>query len=242
MRKQQKIHMEEPLNLSDSSCRENNSDWKTAVVWLPALLLVAWMLVTANAFTLLYDGTHSYEAASRWIFKNIPHGSRILQGHWDDTLPVYIPGTAPVEYQREEPQWELGLYEPDSTTKLERLASQVSIGDYIIFPTQRLHGSLMRVPEEYPLTYRFYQLLFGGHLGYKLVFTYKKESSLFGFVFDDDLADESLSVYDHPKVTIFRNIEHLSPDEIQARINQPQRFGTLLTREQIMRIDAPAGM
>ena len=205
--------------------------------WAPALVLLLWMLFTARAFISIYDGKHSYEVASRWIFKNIEPGARILQGHLDDTLPVHLPDTQPVRYQREGRQWELGLYEPDSPEKLKRLASQLSEGDYIIFPTQRLHGSLMKVPEEYPLTYRFYQLLFAEQLGYELVFTYKKEPSLFGFTFDDDLADESLSVYDHPKVTIFRNTGRLSADEIQKRIKDPQHLGSGLSREQIMRTD-----
>ena len=36
----------------------------------------------------------------------------------------------------------------------------------------------------------------------------------------DDYADETFTVYDHPKVLIFRNTQHLSPSEITTRLHE----------------------
>lgn len=205
--------------------------------WVPAAVLLLWLVLTAIAFTSIYEDGHPYEVASRWIYRNVEPGAKILEGHWDDTLPITLPGVPPVRYQREGREWELGLYEADSPEKLARVSSQLARGDYIVFPTQRLHGSLMRVPEEFPQTNALYQLLFSGQLGYQLAYTYKKEPALLGIVFDDDLADESLSVYDHPKVTIFRNVERFTAAEIRRRIENVREFAPLPSRDEIMRVD-----
>ena len=52
-------------------------------------------------------------------------------------------------------------------------------------------------------------------LGFKLIKTFKNRPSFLGFTFNDDLADESFSVYDHPKATIFENVERFSDQALR---------------------------
>ena len=65
-------------------------------------------------------------------------------------------------------------------------------------------------PEKYPLTNNYFYLLFAGDLGYTLIYDHASRPSLFGIELPDELADESITVYDHPKVLIFENTGHLS--------------------------------
>ena len=54
------------------------------------------------------------------------------------------------------------------------------------------------------MTTRYYEALFSGELGYERMPTFTSRPRLFGIEIDDDDADESFTVYDHPKVILFR--------------------------------------
>jgi len=56
------------------------------------LFVLGFSLVYAVAWIQLYLQPHPYRVASEWIFENIPQGSVLLGPHWDDRLPLSIPG------------------------------------------------------------------------------------------------------------------------------------------------------
>lgn len=205
---------------------------------LPALLLIAWSLVLALAFKNIYRQQHAYRTASEWIFENIPAGSLLVEGHWDDTLPLHLPGKNPQIYKQE---YGAPFYEADTPGKLSTLSSQLAAGDYLIFPTPRLYDSIPRLPDEYPHTYNLFRLLFGGKLGYDLVKSFKVRPSIGPLVFNDDLMDESLSVYDHPKILIFRNVRRLSSQEISNLIQWRDPGARLPSYEEMLLAEAGEG-
>ncbi len=88
--------------------------------------------------------------------------------------------------------------------------------DYIILASNRLYGSIPRSPWRYPVQTEFYKLLFEGKLGYKLAQTTQVTPELFGMRFDDQSADESFTVYDHPRVDIFQKVSTLSQDQLRS--------------------------
>ncbi len=204
--------------------------------------LIIWSIFRGIGFERVYSYEHAYQAASRWIYANIPPGSRILGVHWDDTLPVHLPGYDPRQYNFEGQQNLLPLYElPDHAQKLRGVVEQLEGGDYLIFPTQRLYGSIPRIPKEYPLSTKLFQLLFKGDLGYTLIHSVKVRPQLWFWELQDDTADESLSVYDHPKVVIFRNDQKLPKEELYRRIFFSPELSTP-TRVEMMEQDAGSAM
>ncbi len=205
---------------------------------LPAIIVLGWTAFYAVAWERIYSVDHGYQLATRWIFQNIPEGSGILGVDWDDKVPLFLPGLDPRHYFYEGRPWELPLYGKDSTEKLDELVAKLTRANYIAFPTARTYGSIPRIPQEYPLTTNFLRMLFAGKLGYSLEQTIKVRPQFAGIVFDDDLADESLSVYDHPKVSIFKKVESLAPSELRRRILEPFEFTPLPTMEQMMRMNA----
>ncbi len=198
---------------------------------------VTFSVLCAVAFLNIYNQEHPYYGASRWIFKNIKAGARIVSPHWDDTVPVTSVWGDSRQYQMYGPENQLPLYEPDSEQKYRAVAQMLAQADYLIFPTQRLPGSLPMVEKEMPLANNFLRGLYAGQLGYELHYTYKNRPYLGPFVWNDDTADESFSVYDHPKVTIFKNIEKLSDTDIFDRINNTNY--SYLSREQLLAFDKP---
>lgn len=181
-----------------------SSTWKVTVVLLLGLTIL-WSL----AFFSIYTREQTRITASQWIYDNIPAGSVIYGEHWDDGLPVPLPNLNPSQYQGEA----LTIYEPDNEDKLSYYIQKLSQGDYIILSSRRLYGTLINLPDKYPLTSKYYQLLFSGHLGYEKVAEFTSYPSLFGLEVNDDASEETFQVYDHPKVIIFKNIRQLNYGE-----------------------------
>lgn len=90
--------------------------------------------------------------------------------------------------------------------------------DYIIFNSRRLYGTLIRLTNQYPLTSRYYKLLFDEKLGYKIVGTFSSYPQLFGIQINDDESEETFQVYDHPKVIIFKNVKRYSQPQLAEKL------------------------
>ena len=88
--------------------------------------------------------------------------------------------------------------------------------NYIIIASNRLYIPLQKLADCkkykscYPMTADYYQKLFSGKLNFKKVaeFSAYPELNIFNIKFkiNDDSADESFTVYDHPKIIIFKKI------------------------------------
>jgi YYY domain-containing protein len=167
------------------------------------------------AFTSIYSRPHSRIQASEWIYRNVPPGSTLALEHWDDDLPLgrMVDGRARSigEYET----LKMNLYEPDGEEKFKHIVDNLRASDYVILSSNRLYGSIPRLPWRYPITTRYYELLFEERLGFELLGTFTSYPRLLGFSIDDDAADESFTVYDHPKVLIFGKTGQLSEEEFR---------------------------
>lgn len=180
---------------------------------LARLIVFAFLLAYPLAFVSIYRRPHTRLSASDWIYKNIPPGSVISCEHWDDCLPLSIKGENSLAYRTEV----LPLYNEDTPEKWRQINRQLEKIDYLVLSSNRLWGSIPKVPERYPQTARYYQQLFSGQLGFKKVaeFTSYPGIGLFGYRWEikDDGAEEAFSVYDHPKVMIFQKEKKVAPQK-----------------------------
>ena len=172
----------------------------------------------ALAFVTIYLRPHSRVAASQWIFDNVPAGSRLGNEHWDDPLPLRLPGRDVGLYHSLQSSSDgmMQLYGEDTPEKLEQLLNWLDEADYIILSSNRLYGSIPRLPMRFPMTTRYYQLLFAGELGFEQVQRITSYPGLLGIQLVDDGAEEAFTVYDHPQVTIFRKGERYSRTRARA--------------------------
>jgi len=168
--------------------------------------------IIANLFWLfsflnIYSKPNTRVSATNWINDNIPSGSIILREHWDDGLPL--------GYHQEYFLDELTLYDSDlDPYKWPKIYQQLQQADYLIIASNRLYTPLQKLTncqilpsgKCYFITAQYYQDLFSGKLGYTQVAEFTSYPSLFGYTINDQSADESFTVYDHPKVIIFKNI------------------------------------
>ena len=197
----------------------------------PALtvLTVGAAFLWSVAFMNIYSQPHSRNQASYWIYDNVPQGSKVSMEAWDDALPLGVPP------RNGEPGHNMGMFqgpvvfdiypEKPPAEELNYLKTQIANTDYIIIASNRIYGSIRHLPWRYPVPIEFYDLLFNGKLGFEKVHTTRVTPSLFGINFDDQSADESFTVYDHPQVDVFKKITSLTDDEYQtlfsSALNRP---------------------
>lgn len=159
-----------------------------------------WML----AFISIYSKPNTRVSASQWINQNISSGAKIAVEHWDDRLPMWG------EYQF----LEMPMYDPDSSDlKWQRVSQNLEEADYIILASNRLYTPLQKLSDCqgykicYPKTAKYYQKLFNEELGFKKVaeITSYPTIPILNWQIPDDKADENFTVFDHPKVIIFKS-------------------------------------
>lgn len=184
----------------------------------------------ALAFSRIYTRPHTWLDASRWIYANIPPGSNLSHELWDDTLPVAIPkeGKSQALYP---PHVRMDIYQDmPPVEKFRHLAEALRRVDYVVLTTPRLYGAVRRLPWRYPVEIRYYELLFSGQLGFELAYAATSYPGLWGLNLIDDEADESFSVYDHPKVLIYRKVRQLSDEELQALFEDVLHLQPIVSR------------
>jgi uncharacterized membrane protein len=195
-----------------SAHRSSLWHWLAAGMAAVALLgAILWSLAYVNG---VYNNTHPWIKASRWIYANIPDGSTIAWEQWDDSLPYDLPEPSSHRGRYHFIDW--GPFEEDTAEKFERLKATLREADVLALSSNRIYGAVDNLPERYPMTNRYYQLLFDGQLGFELALEEFNSPGLLGIAIDDRSADESFTLYDHPRVLVFRKVRDLSDAEWDA--------------------------
>ena len=186
------------------------TEWMKAHTKAISIALITITLIWSLAFVSIYSRTSTRIRATQWINQFLPSGTTIAVEHWDDRVPIFDPG----KYK----YVELTLYDqPDDRFKWMRIDDKLNQADYIVIASNRLYTPLQRLRDCekykfcYPYTARYYEDLFSGKRGFVQIaqFTSYPRFSFLGIPLSiiDDNADESFTVYDHPKILIFKKIK-----------------------------------
>jgi YYY domain-containing protein len=190
------------------------------------ILTAAW----AFAFLHVYRAPLTRIDASRWIYAHVPPGSRIMQESWDDGLPLGLGGASDPSVYR---FTTFDPYPVDTREKVSGLVRRLDRADYVVLSSDRARKAIPRIRAQFPATTRYYRALDDGSLGFDLVSKFSSPPQLFGFRIPDDWAEESLSVYDHPVVRIYRKTPRYDDDRARALLMaaRPERAVTLTPRQ-----------
>ncbi len=151
------------------------------------------------AFLSIYFYPNTRLDASLWLKNNLPPNSTILREHWDDGLPLGSDFGHKTE--------ELAMYESDhNPQKWLKINDQLNRGDYLVIASNRLWKPITDLKDKYPVSAKYYQDLFEGKLNYQKVKEFTRFPAIFGVTINDQNADESFTVYDHPQVLIYKKI------------------------------------
>jgi len=198
--------------------RINNSLLLIICYTLLAIGLLVWPL----SFMHIYSQPNTRVLASNYINQTIPAGKTLAVEHWDDGLPLVTQSNYSIET--------LALYDQDTPEKWSTIVEQLQQADYIIIASNRLYVPIQKLadcnkypqPHCYPIGSVYYKNLFSGkpilqntqfsslpgasQLVFKQVaqFSIYPEIPILNIPINDQKADESFTVYDHPKIMIFK--------------------------------------
>lgn len=219
--------------------------------WGVGTAVLAITTLYAISFVNIYRQPHPWVTASEWIFANAPQGSLMLSEQWDDSLPSTMIVAGEVrrrsEYPNAELTWLTGVDAADDAEKLAENLDLLAEADYVTILSNRLYGTVPRLPQRYPISSQYHELLFSGELGYEPVFVSGRYPTLFGWQLRPDTfgwpdltppsliqsylddqpginlgrADESFIVYDQPLTIIFENVERKTAVELQSLFTMP---------------------
>jgi len=191
--------------------------------------------------TIQLDKSQTYLLSLRFIAGSgalAIYGSRQAnESTWDDALPYSVYGLNPFDYYNGVYRTDLNfeMYWDDNTAKLQRFESVLDQADYIFISSNRQWGSITRLPEYYPLTAKYYRELIGcpedkeitwcysvatpgmfkGSLGFNLVQVFQSDPNIGPIKFNTQFAEEAFTVYDHPKVLIFKKADTYDSEQVQ---------------------------
>lgn len=160
------------------------------------------------------------------------------EGEWDDGLPLRLDGydgfagIYPLDLN-------FNMYWDDNPEKLDRFIRILDEADYIVISSNRQWGSLSRIPERFPLISLYYRELLGcpddrqiewcyktaipgmfaGNLGFDLIKVFSSEPGIGSFRLNDQFAEEAFTVYDHPKVFIFKKNGDYDTEKVRSLFN-----------------------
>lgn len=198
--------------------------WRSRVAaTMVAVLVVLSTGLIAVAFEAIYSRPNTRVAASEWIYANVPAGASLSAETWDDPLPLLLgPGKSLADYRYHIVSFDLyndrppGVRTPSTAAEFNYIADRLDRVDYIVESSARLYGSIPRLPWRYPVQQQYYQLLFAGRLGFSPIYENVSFPSLGPWTFNDQFMDESFTVYDHPRVVLFKRDRTLSRAELRG--------------------------
>lgn len=195
-------------------CREQGSVLRIASRVLPGIVIAGGAL-WGLAFVSVYTSTDTRLAATAWMHTNIPSGTHLVVEDKDTLLPLMDASHPPDLYK-------YGVVQPtapDSPSKMESIANTLSQGEILVLSSRRWSGVIPRLAN-FPLTARYYSLLVDGKLGYTSLVGFSSPPRLGPLLFNDDDAEETFQVFDHPTVRLYSNTGHFTAAEIE-RLLQP---------------------
>lgn len=190
---------------------ESHIDKKYSRIFKNLIAFTFFMIVIFYplSFLSIYTKPNTRLVASQWILQNIPEGSKLAIEHWDDALPV-VGGERYTHLT-------LPLYEPDTNEKWIDINNTLTITDYIVIASNRLYVPLQKLTDCnnlpsgrcYLRTSKYYKDLFAEKLGFVKVAEFSSYPTIpiLNTRIIDDSADESFTVYDHPKIFVFKRID-----------------------------------
>jgi 4-amino-4-deoxy-L-arabinose transferase-like glycosyltransferase len=194
--------------------------WRRAATAITAVV-VAGTTFYALAYMNIYRSRDARLAASDFLLANVPEGSRVLvePSHGIPPLGSYLRNP---DFSGDHVMWGamthrddyysfytldpyVYLYgrRPTAEEKQRYIQSRLDLVDFIVMDDFYLQLYRHLPADAHGVVKQYYDDLFNGRLGFDLIKTFKVYPSIFGVTINDDRAELSSRMNDHPRVYIF---------------------------------------
>lgn len=183
---------------------------------VPTLIVV--LITTSTIWGLMFFSIYKKPdvriSSTKWINQNISQNSNILT---EEGNTLEVPLTS--GYNKRV----FNFYNLDQSMEKDNLSQLLLTTDYFIVQSRRVFVNHQRLSKDFPEVSNFYNKLFSQELGFEKV----KEFTSFPvlsigplkFEIDDELAEETWSVFDHPVIRIFKKTSPLTEMDYQRLLN-----------------------
>jgi hypothetical protein len=200
---------------------------KTAIVL--TVVVCGTTALYAAAYMHIFLSPDSRLAASAWLVANVPRDSRILVEPTHNLPPTGSYLTGDVNFNGDYVMWgtrpsnrdrhdyyelhTLDTYRtlynrgPTDDDRRSYIRSRLAQADWIVMDDTFLDFYQHLPASEHGAVKEYYRDLFAGRLGFQLVKTFKEYPSLFGYDINDDKAELTFRLFDHPKIFVFARSE-----------------------------------
>lgn len=182
---------------------------KIKIIKIIKVIMVLIIIIPGIAYLSVYRNPDVRFQASEWIYKNIQNGAYILT-ETANVVDLPLPDKSYNGYKNYR-IISFNFYDLDQNPILqEELKYHLSKANYIIIPSRRIFKNHPK--NRYPVLDAYYQSLFSGELGFKEIARFEsfpKICFMFHascFALDDEDAEETWTVFDHPVIRIYERI------------------------------------
>lgn len=199
----------------------NRPRWRKAAVAVTIVTLAATGAYAA-AYLHVFAAPDSRLAAANYMIHHVPAGARVLVEPSQNMVPFgsylehpdfnryYLmqgPEAARDDYYHlVSLDTYVFLYDRHRSPEAKRayIGSRLGQADYIVMDDTYLQFYQHLPPAQHAAVKQYYDDLLAGRLGFELMKTFKVYPSLFGVSINDDGAELTFRLFDHPRVYIFR--------------------------------------
>jgi 4-amino-4-deoxy-L-arabinose transferase-like glycosyltransferase len=194
--------------------------WRRAAAAITAIVVAA-TTVYALAYMNIYRARDARLAASDFLLANVPEGSRVLvePSHGIPPLGSYLRNP---NFRGDHVMWGANTHRedyysfytldpyvylygrrPTNEEKQAYIRSRLDQVDFIVMDDFYVQLYQHLPADTYGVVKQYYDELFNGRLGFDLIKTFKVYPSLLGLTINDDSAELSSRMNDHPRVFVF---------------------------------------
>ncbi len=166
-------------------------------------LMIVMQIIWGVMFFHIYQTRHTSLVARDWIIENLPAHSIIVREAWNNVIHF---DTAPL-LGKQYGFITINLYTlPDTNKKFNEQKAVLQNAHYFISESPKVQNTINHLSPNYPYTNQLYKGLQDGTLGFKQVATFTSYPQLGPITLNDERTEETFTVFDHPTIRIYKNL------------------------------------
>ncbi len=184
-----------------------------AVFLIQTLLIV--QVLYGTMFFSIYTTPHTSLKAAEWITINVPNTSNLLREEWNNIIRYDKDPLLKKNFSIDS----LNFYTLPDKNKIDTVIEKILANDYIVLDSPKVRNTMRRLSDRYPYSAAFYTLLENGALEFIKVAEFTNYPRIGSIEINDEEAEETFTIFDHPTIRIYKKQRQLTKKEISLMLS-----------------------